>query len=372
MYNKIIKIETLSTFVLKFYQLNKVEYIIVGQGIAGSCMAMKLLQENKSFVVIDNHFHKASAIAAGIFNPVVLKRFSIVWNATNQINRLREVFGQFEELLNEKYIYNFPVYRVFNDEQEKKTWLKKATTHPDLVDYLATDTEQLNDFLAINNPIGSGEVLHTGRVDLTNLLNDFKNYLIEQNQYIDEEFDFESLIMHDNHTNYKNIEANKIIFAEGYNVLNNPYFKNLPVIGVKGEVLKIETKATLPEAVVKGKEFLMPLENNQYFVGATYDRDHVNYENTAEAKQYLVDGVQNFFKEDFEVVAQHASIRPTVVDRRPIIGAHPIYQQLICLNGMGTRGTMLAPVMVDELYDFLENNQTIDKEADIKRFYDRF
>ena len=141
---------------------------------------------------------------------------------------------------------------------------------------------------------------------------------------------------------------------------------------MKGEVLKIETKATLPEAVVKGKEFLMPLENNQYFVGATYDRDHVNYENTAEAKQYLVDGVQNFFKEDFEVVEQHASIRPTVVDRRPIIGAHPIYQQLICLNGMGTRGTMLAPVMVDELYDFLENNQTIDKEADIKRFYDRF
>ncbi|MCA4783053.1 FAD-dependent oxidoreductase [Empedobacter stercoris] len=352
--------------------MNKVEYIIVGQGVAGSCMAMKLLQENKSFVVIDNHFHKASAIAAGIFNPVVLKRFSIVWNATNQINRLREVFGQFEELLNEKYIYNFPVYRVFNDEQEKKTWLKKAMTHPDLVDYLATDTEQLNDFSAINNPIGSGEVLHTGRVDLTNLLNDFKNYLIEQNQYIDEEFDFESLIMHDNHTNYKNIEANKIIFAEGYNVLNNPYFKNLPVIGVKGEVLKIETKATLPEAVVKGKEFLMPLENNQYFVGATYDRDHVNYENTAEAKQYLVDGVQNFFKEDFEVVEQHASIRPTVVDRRPIIGAHPIYQQLICLNGMGTRGTMLAPVMVDELYDFLENNQTIDKEADIKRFYDRF
>ena len=84
--------------------MKKVEYIIVGQGVAGSCMAMKLLQEKKSFVVIDNHFHKASAIAAGIFNPVVLKRFSIVWNATKQIERLREVFGDFEQLLNKKYI----------------------------------------------------------------------------------------------------------------------------------------------------------------------------------------------------------------------------------------------------------------------------
>ncbi|MDM1137422.1 MULTISPECIES: NAD(P)/FAD-dependent oxidoreductase [unclassified Empedobacter] len=352
--------------------MKKVEYIIVGQGVAGSCMAMKLLKEKKSFVIIDNHFHKASAIAAGIFNSVVLKRFSIVWNATKQIERLREVFGYFEQLLNKKYIYNFPVYRIFNDEQEKKTWLKKATTHPDLIDYLATDTEQLNDFSSINSPIGSGEVLHTGRVDLTNLLADFKDYLVENDAFLDETFDFNELKLEDNQTSYKKIEATKIIFAEGYNILNNPYFKNLPIIGVKGEVLRIKTEANLPEAVVKGKEFLMPLENNQYFVGATYDRDYVNYKNTEDAKQYLVEGVQNFFKDDFEVVEQHASIRPTVVDRRPIIGVHPTHQQLICLNGMGTRGTMLAPVMVDDLYDFLENNQPIDKEANIARFYDRF
>lgn len=352
--------------------MKKVEYIIVGQGVAGSCMAMKLLQEKKSFVVIDNHFHKASAIAAGIFNPVVLKRFSIVWNATKQIERLREVFGEFEQLLNKKYIYNFPVYRIFNDEQEKKTWLKKATTHPDLIDYLATNTEQLNNFSSINSPLGSGEVLNTGRVDLTNLLTDFKNYLIENDLFIVETFDFNELKLKDNQTSYKNIETTKIIFAEGYNILNNPYFKNLPIIGVKGEVLKIKTEANLPEAVVKGKEFLMPLKSNQYFVGATYDRDSVNYEITNEAKEYLVNGVKQFLNDEVEVVEQHASIRPTVVDRRPIIGAHPMHNQLICLNGMGTRGTMLAPVMVDDLYEFLENNQPIDKEADIVRFYDRF
>ena len=152
---KIAKTETLINFTNKFQNLKKVDYIIVGQGVAGTCMAMKLMQENKTFIVIDNHFHKASAIAAGIYNPVVLKRFSIVWNATKQINRLREVFGDFEKLLNKKYIYDFPVYRIFNDQQEKKTWLKKATTHPDLIDYLSIETEQLNQYNAIQNPIGS-------------------------------------------------------------------------------------------------------------------------------------------------------------------------------------------------------------------------
>lgn len=352
--------------------MRKVDYIIVGQGVAGSCMAMKLMKENKSFVIIDHHFHNASSIAGGIFNPVVLKRFSIVWNASKQIERLKEVFNDFEKLLDKKYIYNFPVYRIFNDEQEKKTWLKKANSHPDLIDYLSIDTEQLNDFSSIDSPIGSGEVLHTGRIDLTNLIKDFKNYLSTNNLFIEEEFDFNSLKLDDNKTSYKNIEADKIIFAEGFNILKNPYFKNLPIIGVKGEVLKVKTTATLPTAVVKGKEFLMPLNNNEYFVGATYDRDHVNYDNTEEAKEYLTKGVQQFLKSELEVLEQHASIRPTVVDRRPIIGAHPEYKQLICLNGMGTRGTMLAPVMVDELYDFLERNEPIQKEANIARFYDRF
>lgn len=352
--------------------MRKVDYIIVGQGVAGSCMAMKLMKENKSFVIIDHHFHNASSIAGGIFNPVVLKRFSIVWNASKQIERLKEVFNDFEKLLDKKYIYNFPVYRIFNDEQEKKTWLKKANSHPDLIDYLSIDTEQLNDFSSIDSPIGSGEVLHTGRIDLTNLIKDFKNYLSTNNLFIEEEFDFNSLKLDDSKSTYKNIQADKIIFAEGFNILKNPYFKNLPIIGVKGEVLKVKITATLPTAVVKGKEFLMPLSNNEYFVGATYDRDHVNYDNTEEAKEYLTKGVQQFLKSELEVLEQHASIRPTVVDRRPIIGAHPEYKQLICLNGMGTRGTMLAPVMVDELYDFLDRNEPIQKEANIARFYDRF
>ena len=352
--------------------MRKVDYIIVGQGVAGSCMAMKLIKEKKSFIVIDHHFHNASSIAGGIFNPVVLKRFSIVWNASKQIERLKEVFTDFENLLHKKYIYNFPVYRIFNDEQEKKTWLKKANSHPDLIDYLSIDTEQLNNFSSIDSPIGSGEVLHTGRIDLMNIIKDFKDYLQSNDLFIKEEFDFNLLKLQDNKASYKNIEADRIIFAEGFNILNNPYFKNLPIIGVKGEVLKVKTNAILPDAVVKGKEFLMPLENNEFFVGATYDRDHVNYDNTIEAKEYLTTGVKQFLKSDIEVVEQHASIRPTVVDRRPIIGEHPEFKQLVCLNGMGTRGTMLAPVMVDDLYNFLELNEPIDKEADIKRFYNRF
>jgi len=349
--------------------VKSIDYIIVGQGVAGSCMALKLMQENKSFIVIDDNLHKASAVAAGIYNPVVLKRFAAVWNAADQIKLLKQVFGEFEQLLNKQYIFQFPVYRIFNDENEKKTWTKKSN-RDDLKEFLSIDFDQLNQYNQINQPLGSGEVKETGRIDLTNLLADFKVFLLENNLCLNETFNYDDLIISDDKVIYQNLEAGKIIFAEGYHIKQNPWFKQLPIIGVKGEVLNIKTNAILPNAVVKAKEFLMPLGKDTYFVGATYDRDHVNYEITKEAKGNLLNGVKQFINADVTIVDQKASIRPTVKDRRPIIGAHPIYKNLICLNGMGTRGTMLAPKMVNDLYIHLENNTPLDSEADINRYAD--
>ena len=112
-----------------------------------------------------------------------------------------------EEVVAAVLEYRRAIYRKMlqavkkSEEQEKKTWLKKATTHPDLIEYLSTNTGQLNDFSSINSPIGSGEVLHTGRVDLTNLLADFKNYLVDHEMFLDETFDFSELKLEDNKEN---------------------------------------------------------------------------------------------------------------------------------------------------------------------------
>ena len=65
--------------------MKKVDYIVVGDGYAALFFAHQLLKENKSFIIFSEGKKSASQISAGMINPVVLKRFTSFWLATNYI-----------------------------------------------------------------------------------------------------------------------------------------------------------------------------------------------------------------------------------------------------------------------------------------------
>ena len=54
--------------------------------------------------------------------------------------------------------------------------------------------------------------------------------------------------------------------------------------------------------------------------------------------------------------------------RRPLVGNHAKYKQLSVLNGLGTRGVMIAPTVAKNLFHHIESGQELDNEIDIKRF----
>ena len=70
----------------------------------------------------------------------------------------------------------------------------------------------------------------------------------------------------------------------------------------------------------------------------------------------------------YKIVEQTAGIRPTVKDRRPLVGVHSKHKQLAILNGLGTRGVMIAPTVAKQLFQHLEHHQKLDTEIDINRF----
>jgi glycine oxidase len=352
-----------------------VNYIIVGQGLAGTILAQTLVNKGKSVVVIDKQgMSNASRVAAGLYNPVVFKRLVKSWMADELIEVMDDFYATAEELLNEKFYFKKQIVKLFAEEQEKTLWLKKC--NEEVGKYLSKTIQ--NDFLQdiiYNDPMGeSSEVLNAGNLDTALFLNSFNNCFKINNILLEEEFEFNKLIISENSVHYKHISADKIIFCEGYKTLDNPYFNWLPFKLTKGEIITVkipmlaEKGIAFSEKVINKGIFILPLSNDTYKVGSTYEWTDLTEQTTEKGKAYLIDRLQKVVKVPFEITDHQVGIRPTVIDRRPLIGLHPQYSQLAVFNGMGTKGVMLAPFFAKQFVEFLENKLPLDKEVDISRF----
>lgn len=343
------------------------DYLIIGQGLAGTCLAHKLIKENKTFKIVDIVSNSASFVSSGMYNPVVLKRFTPVWNAQKEITKLIEEFTQLEKLLQVKLVYKSGLYRIFANEDEVKTWIKKSQRNENLIPFLdSTVYENINPYIKAD--YGLGKVEQCGKIFVRELLREFRKYLISKDQLIDDIFDFNSLDVKLEYIDYKGIEARKIVFCDGYALKGNPFFNHLPMEGLKGETMVIHAQGLGLQDIVKSKVFIMPMEKDYYYIGATYYYREVNDEISEEGKKELTENLNKFLKIDYKIIKNFAGIRPTVIDRRPLLGRHPEKQNVYILNGLGSRGVMLAPTMAEELYDFMENYVELQDEVDIKRF----
>ena len=144
------------------------DYIIVGSGLAGIAFAETLLQHNKSFIVFENKSQSSSSIAGGLYNPVILKRFSQVWNANAQLELANVFYAEIEKKLGIQFDFKIPIYRKFFSVEEQNNWFA-ASDKPNLAPFLST-TIVNKKYNGIDAPFGYGEVLQTGYVDTIALL----------------------------------------------------------------------------------------------------------------------------------------------------------------------------------------------------------
>jgi len=342
------------------------DYIIVGSGLAGIAFAETLLQHNKSFIVFENKSQNSSSIAGGLYNPVILKRFSEVWNAKQQLEMANKFYAVIEKKLSHKFDYKIPIYRKFFSIEEQNNWFA-ASDKPNLAPFLST-TIVHKKYNGIDAPFGYGEVLETGYVDTIALLTHYHNYLKSLNLLVSTTFDYTALQTFESHVEYQNIKAKHIVFAEGYGMHSNPFFNQLPLDGTKGELFIIRAADLDLDVIINTSVFILPLGDNLFKVGATYNWEDKTNEPTTEGKQELVDRIKEILNCDFEIIEHFAGVRPTVKDRRPLLGTHPQNANIHILNGLGTRGVMLAPTLAKDLYDFIEKGKPLDKTIDIKRY----
>ena len=338
--------------------------------MAGISFCEVLEKEGKAFTVITDESQRASQVAGGLYNPIILKRFTMAWKAKQQLEGAKPFYQNLEEKLGVKLDFEHPVLRKFASIEEQNLWFE-AADRPEL-DYFLSTKILHNNNPAIDAPHGFGKVKYTGRIDTGTLVRSYKSYLEVKGKLLSESMDFDSLSIAEDHVAYKSIAAKNIVFACGYGLKQNPYFGYLPLNGTKGELLIIHAPNYKEDNVIKSSVFTIPMEDDTYLVGSTYKWKDKTNEPTEASKNELLEKLKSFLKCDFEIVYHVAGIRPTVIDRRPLVGRHPKYQNLYVLNGFGSRGVLIGPYASRQLFDYIENNTDLDPEMDVIRFTKKY
>lgn len=344
----------------------QVDYIIVGLGLAGFAFVRELEKNDKSFIVFEDESQRSSMVAGGMYNPVILKRFTPVWNAVEQLELALPFYKELEDDFKKVYHYSVDICRIFKSIEEQNNW------------FLACDKPKLSKFMipkvfndkinGIKMNFGFGKLSNTGRIDTKLLLEDFRNYLKSKKLLLRESFNYNQLKVRNSAIEYQDITSNKVVFCEGFGLKKNPFFNYLPMQEAKGELLIIKAPKLKIDYLIKAAIFIMPLGNDLYKIGSTFNWKDKTTQPSKSGKEELINKLSTVLDTPYEIIDHIAGIRPTVKDRRPLVGKHPKIDNMAVLNGLGTRGVMIAPMAAKALYNNLENGIAISSEITIDRF----
>ncbi|UII33540.1 FAD-binding oxidoreductase [Fulvivirga ulvae] len=345
----------------------EIDYIIVGQGLAGSALSYQLIKEGRKILVIDeDNPHTSSKIAAGLYNPVTGRKMVKTWKADLLFPYLISFYKELEQICSAHFLREVPVYRPFISLEEQNEWMGKSSS-PEYIPFIKEIyCKSLYSFA--NDPFGGLELLQSGYLDLPVFLEAYRDYLKKHELLDASRFDIGQLILEKEFVLYQGIRAKRVIFCDGLNSAEQGYFQWLPFSPVKGEILRITADFRLKNILNRGV-FVVPLENGLFRVGSNYDNNDSTLVPTVKARNEIERRLNELAKVEYNLEEQVAGIRPATKDRRPFIGLHPEYETIGVFNGLGTKGVSLAPYFSRHFMRFLEYGEDLYAEVNINRYF---
>jgi glycine/D-amino acid oxidase-like deaminating enzyme len=339
--------------------------LILGQGLAGSCMALELLSRNVPIKVVDAPWLSASSkVAAGVINPLIFKHYTFSWRAEHYYNFSINFFRRFGERSLTPVLHEKPLLRVFG-QGECELWRLKAATKP-YRNFMNIST--LSRYNVLKLEFGAGEVHTSAWIDTARFLTGVRKLLFEKQAIVEQQWDYAALEEINGRVYFEQIEYQAAVFCEGYRAVENPHLTDVPFRPVKGNVLKVHIPELQTEHIISSKVFLVPLGDGTFKLGATYAWVFEDEKPDLSAREMLLTDLSSFVPVKANVLEHSAGIRPAIADRRPIAGRIPGYRNLFVINGLGSRGAMLAPPLANYVALLMFGRTAVDPELDLLRF----
>lgn len=317
--------------------------IVLGQGLAGSALAWKLWRLGETTLIIDpSRDSTASKIAAGLVMPISGRRLAEMPDYQSLMVLAESHYGDVEAVTGQSLFSRQPIERRFVSVSERDEFQQRVETYQ-------TNLEQLAD--------GSGMLMPGARLNVPRYLELTRQHFQNQQSYIQHQLNLaaELDVTHDGVAiPALNVRSRRIYFSQGFEGASNPWFPTVPDRPVRGEILKVKlerplsrvlcTEHWLAPAFCRSRETLQESgHDNEWLAGATYDRQHLSLGPTEEARTVLLQFVRDITGQTATVLDHYSGVRASTANRQLVVRQHPEYSHLMVVNGLGSRGTLLAP-----------------------------
>ncbi len=311
----------------------------------------------KHQVIDAPHLSTSSKVAAGLINPIVLKRLKLVAGADSYLNLALPFYRDLNGKSAREILHEIPIAHIFQTTGKLNDWNEKAA-NPAFKRYLGEITK--NQSTSLIAPLGLGLMNDTSWVDTTALLK-YHEENIPKGSGIDY-IEVKPQDLSKLSEQYKHV-----IICNGHLLrLLLPNFDTI-FTPTRGEVMVIETDGDLPaDRIIHGPVFILPLGDGRYKVGATYHWDTLADQPTDDGITKLKTDLEKIYSGSYKVVRHEAGVRPNTRDRKPILGH--IKDNIYCFNGLGSRGVLMAPLLAEQLLNHILLNTPLEDSVNLARF----
>ena len=329
------------------------EFVVVGQGLAGTALAWSLLRRGRTVRVVDRERGGCSRLAAGLVTPVTGKRLAKSWRWDELYPAAVAFYRAVEADTGAAFFHERPALRLFANEAERDEFRRREGT---ILRGLVRTEPHINDewFAA---PLGGFTMPHAARLDVPRYLDASREHFRARGAYLAAEVDPRD-----------SFDAHAVIFCRGFAPDSDPWFGGIRFNAAKGEILTVRIPGLAEERVVHRGVWLAPLGNEVFRVGSTYTWEPLDARPTPEGRAEIEAKLRAFLRLPFEVLDHRAAVRPVIDAGFPVLGRHPERPQFAYFNGLGSKGSLIAPFFADQLAAHLCGEGEIEDAVNVARF----
>jgi len=332
--------------------------VIIGQGLAGTTLAWQLRWLGVRFLVIDrDEAVTTSRIAAGLMTPVTGQRVV----PTSRLAEFRpaafDFYRRVEAEIGEVVFHERGHVRLFADDREVDRFRNRDLS--DIPGIVAEIDPALNPEW-FESPLGGFEMPRAGQLSVAKFLDASRAIFERDGRWLAGDVDPASdieLACDGARIERLNIEARRAIFCQGFAASRNPWLSHLTFDATRGEILTVRVPGLAESRIVNRGVWLAPTGQPELFrAGSTYDWEQLEVGPTDAGRDWICERLHRFLRLPFEVVEHSAAVRPILVGRQPVLGLLPEHPQLGVFNGLGSKGSLQAPLLSAELAGFITDS----------------